>query len=100
MNLKFNKSQGFSIEVIVIAAIALGVLIISFLLLTNQSSSATKNLNSCSTKNGKCASDLIINKNDPKKSPKEYQCDNEFSVKIYVSDAECGESKLCCLKIG
>ena len=93
-----NKiSQSISINAIVIAAIALGVLIVVFIIFTGQTSVANKNLQSCELKGGKCASSLSANNG---KETKDYACDNEYPVKITVNDPACGPSKLCCLKIG
>lgn len=95
MSNKHKKSQGISINTIVIAAIALAVLVVTFYIFTGQSSAAAKNLQSCELKNGKCAEKLNNQDKD-----KKFQCTSEYPVPIIVSDPTCGESKLCCLKIG
>ena len=83
---------------IIIAAIALLVLVVTIIILTRQTSTATKNLESCELKGGKCAKDITQNSNKP-------SCDNikdnfkEYKIPIVVNDPSCGDSKLCCLKI-
>ena len=91
-----NKKSDLSINMIVIAAIALGVLVVTFVILTRQSSTTTRNLEGCELKGGKCAKDLPSNTNAQKLS-----CNHEvYNVPVLVDDPACGESKLCCLKIG
>lgn len=96
---KHKKSQSIAINTIIVAAIALAVLVVVFLIFTGQFSSTSKNLQSCELKNGKCAKD--ISKDNAKIS-----CGNnkeefkDYKIPIYISDPACGESKLCCLKIG
>jgi|GEM_PF-2079369 hypothetical protein len=95
---KQKKAQSIALNTIIIAAIALGVLIITFFIFTNQASSSTKTLQSCELKGGKCAESF------PAKSriqdASKIECnDNEYKVPIYISDPACGKSKLCCIKI-
>lgn len=79
----------------VIAAIALAVLVVTFIIFTKQSSTTTQNLQSCELKNGRCAKDLPVNKDAKKPSCN----DKEYNIPIIINDPACGESKLCCLKI-
>jgi len=96
---KTKKSQSIAINMIIIAAIALAVLIVTFFIFTSQSSSTTKTLQSCELKNGKCAQSLPVNSNV--KDSNKLSCnDKDYKIPIYVSDPACGDSKLCCLKIG
>ena len=95
--MKSKKSEGLSIDMIVIAAIALGVLVVTFIIFTGQTSSTAKTLQSCELKGGKCAQSLPENNG---KAPKEVKCNNEYNIPIIINDPACGESKLCCLKIG
>ncbi len=88
------KAQSIAINTIIIAAIALVVLVITFIIFTGQSASTTKTLQSCELKNGKCAEKVGKDK-DGKPA-----CGGEYPIPIYISDPLCGESKLCCLKIG
>ena len=96
---KRKKSQSIAINTIIIAAIALAVLVVTFIIFTGQSSSTTKTLQSCELKNGKCAKDIS-------KDPAKPLCDSDkaeykdYKIPIYISDSACGDSKLCCLKIG
>lgn len=96
---KTKKSQSIAINTIVLAAIALGVLVVVFLIFTGQFSTTSKNLQSCELKNGKCAKDIS-------KDTSKLSCDNnneqykDYKIPIYISDPLCGESKLCCIKIG
>lgn len=93
---KNKKSQGLPINTIIIAAIALAVLVVTFIIFTGQSSSTAKTLQSCELKGGKCAEKLSINSDKSKPT-----CDDkEYNVPIIINDPECGKSKLCCLKIG
>lgn len=92
---KNKKSQGLPINMIIIAAIALAVLVVTFIIFTGQTSTTVKTLQSCELKNGKCAKDLSFK--DEKGNPK---CGGENPVPIILNDPACGESKLCCLKIG
>ena len=97
---KNKKSQSIAINTIIFAAIALAVLVVTFLIFTGQFSSTSKTLQSCELKNGKCAES---NKKDPSMPP---SCDNlrdnlkDYKISIYISDPACGDSKLCCIKIG
>ena len=92
---KSKKCQGLPINMIIIAAIALVVLVVTVTILTRQTSTATKNLESCDVKGGKCAKDLTANNNV--KNP---SCsDNVYNIPVIVNDPACGDSKLCCLKI-
>ena len=97
--MKSKKSEGLSINMIVIAAIALGVLVVTFIIFTGQTSSTAKTLQSCELKNGKCAKDVS---NDGKGTSCQNNKENskEYNIPIYINDPACGESKLCCLKIG
>ena len=92
---KNKKSEGLPINMIVIAAIALGVLVVTFVILTRQSSTASNNLDSCALKGGKCAKDLGIKDGSSCNDP-----NGVYVASVIVSDPLCGKSKLCCLKIG
>lgn len=93
---KHKKSQSIAINTIIVAAIALGVLVVTFIIFTSHTSSTAKTLQSCELKGGKCAKDLESNKNIQKLTCN----DKEYNVPIILNDPACGESKLCCLKIG
>ena len=96
---KQKKSQSIAINTIIIAAIALAVLVVTFIIFIGQSSSTAKTLQSCELKGGECAK--YISEDNAKIS-----CGNnkeefkDYKIPIYISDPACGESKLCCLKIG
>lgn len=86
-----KKSQSISINTIIIAAIALVVLITAIVIFTRQAYTSTKTLQSCQLKGGKCA-----NGNSCPPS----QTDKEYNIPVIVDDPSCGQSKLCCLKLG
>ena len=90
-----NKSQSIAINTIIAAAIALAVLVVIFLIFTGQFSSTSKTLQSCELKNGKCAEKLSYKDKDGKPT-----CGGENPIPIYINDPACGDSKLCCIKIG
>lgn len=92
---KNKKSQSISINTIVIAAIALAVLLITIIIFTNQSSGTIRTLQSCELKGGKCAEPLGYK--DQNNMP---TCGGEYNIPLIISDPACGDSKLCCLKIG
>jgi len=88
-----KKSQGLSINVIIIAAIALVALIVLISIFTNFSGKASKNIGSCIAKGGKCAKDLPGDK-----------CGGDGYVVPLIVSGECESStkninNLCCLKI-
>lgn len=90
-----KKSQSIALNTVIIAAIALGVLVVTFMIFTNQSSGTTKTLQSCELKNGKCAEQLGYRDQTNKPS-----CGGDYQIPLIINDPACGESKLCCLKIG
>lgn len=92
---KQKRTQSIAINTIIIVAIALAVLVVTFIIFTGQSSSTAKNLQSCESKGGKCASKLGYGDENGKP-----MCGGDNPVPIILNDPECGESKLCCLKIG
>lgn len=88
-----------AIDTFIIAAIALAVLVVFFYIFIGQSSATAKTIQSCKLKEGECAQDLLSNKDI--KDPKKYSCnDKTYNVPVILNDPACGESKLCCLKIG
>ena len=96
---KDKKSQSIALNTIIIAAIALAVLVVTFIIFTGQSSSTVKNLQSCELKNGKCAKEISQDgKGDSCQNNKDGFKD--YKIPIYISDSACGDSKLCCLKLG
>tara|TARA_Y100000310_G_scaffold88842_1_gene85911 strand:+ start:5437 stop:5727 length:291 start_codon:yes stop_codon:yes gene_type:complete len=92
---KNKKSQGLSVNMIVLAAIALVVLVVTIIIITGQTSTTSKNLQSCALKGGKCAKNLPGNEDLEK-----VECnDGVYNVPVIVNDPLCGESQLCCLKL-
>jgi len=94
-----NKSQGMPINTIVVAAIALIVLVATVIIFTRQSGSAVENLQSCELKNGKCAI-LLSGYQQSDDKDKKPECSSEYPIPIIISDPKCGDSKVCCLKLG
>lgn len=90
-----KKSQSIALNTVIFAAIALGVLFVTFLIFTNQSSGTSKTLQSCELKGGRCAESLGYKDQNDRPT-----CGGEYVVPLIISDPVCGESKLCCLKIG
>src|SRR3989344_5773876 len=86
-----KKSQGLSINTIVIAALALAVLVVLIIIFTRGIGKTSENLGSCVTKGGMCA-DTLSNK-----------CSGDYPIPIIVS-GDCGNTKptknLCCIKQG
>jgi len=95
--MKSKKSQGLSINVIIIAAIALVALVVIIAIFTNTTGKAAKNIGSCITKGGKCAYDLPNDKcgKDAKGV--------DYPVSLIVSggckNKDNNLDGLCCLKI-
>ena len=94
-----NKAQSISINTIIIAAIAIAVLVVTFIIFTKQTGITTKNLQSCELRGGECA-------NKVSKDSKGISCQNnkeqykDYNIPLIIDDTACGNSKLCCLKIG
>lgn len=90
LTLKNKKSQGLSINVIIIAVLALAVLIVLIVIFTGGIGKTSENLGSCLAKDGKCESDI-----------EGEGCSKEYPIPIFVS-GDCKKSKpenLCCIKI-
>lgn len=84
-----KKSQGLSVNVIIIAALALAVMIVLIIIFTGSIKKTSENIGSCITKGGKCAD-------------KEGKCPEGYSIPLIVS-GDCNDAKpknLCCLKTG
>ena len=87
--MKTKKSQGLSVNVIIIAALALAVLLVLMVIFTGGIGKTSENLGSCLTKDGKCAD-------------KDGKCPDGYSIPIFVA-GDCKESKpknLCCIRAG
>lgn len=83
-----KKSQGLSINVIIIAVIALVVLVVIIAIFTGTIGKTAKNIGSCVDKGGDCAD-------------KEGKCPDGYPVPIFVS-GDCEETtpkNKCCFKI-
>ncbi|MBI4452419.1 hypothetical protein HY637_03245 [Candidatus Woesearchaeota archaeon] len=85
--MKARKSQGLSVNTIIIAALALGVLIVLIVIFTGGIGKTSQNLGSCILKGGQCQ--LPGGK-----------CPEGYPIQIFVS-GECEKSptkNLCCIK--
>ncbi len=85
--MKAKKSQGLSVNTIIIAALALGVLIVLIVIFTGGIGKTSQNLGSCLTKGGTC------------QNP-DGTCPEGYPITIFVS-GDCEKSKtknLCCIK--
>ena len=82
-----KKSQGLSINVVILAVIALAVLVVVIMIFTRQIGKTSENLGSCLTKGGECAD-------------KNGQCPEGHPVKIFVSGGckDTNPKNLCCIK--
>ena len=79
-----------SINVIIVAALALVVLVVLLAIFTGSIGKTSQNIGSCTTKGGQCA-DLSNN-----------ECKGDYPIPIFVSGG-CPNSKpkdLCCIKFG
>lgn len=93
-----KKSQGLSINTMIIAVIALVVLIVVIAIFTNFSGKTAKNIGSCEAKGGKCADELPNGKCGKGSDGKNYpvpiivsgDCENRGNEKI---------NGLCCIAI-
>ena len=87
--MKNNKSQGLSINVLIIAVLALAVLVVLIIVFTGSIGKTSENIGSCITKGGKCA------------NANEGECkDQNYPIPIFVS-GECQNTNpknLCCIK--
>ena len=83
-----KKSQGLSINVIIIAVLALAVLLVLIVIFTGGIGKTSQNLGSCTTKGGMC-------------QQPDGKCPEGYSIPIFVSgDCENAKTKnLCCIKI-
>jgi len=83
---KNKKAQGLSLNAIVIAVLALGVLVVLLLIFSGNIGGISKNLGSCLTKGGECA--------------KSGQCPPTRPIPLFVTgDCEQANPKnLCCIK--
>ena len=83
-----KKTQGLSINTIIIAAIALATLVIMMFIFIKGTGKTSENLGSCIAKGGKCAND-------------KGECvDKQYPIPIIVS-GECDKTipkNLCCIK--
>ena len=88
MHMKTNKSQGLSINTIIIAAIALVVLVVMIAIFTGKLGNINKNLDSCAAKGGVCAT----NSKDG--------CPSDHPISMIIGGTECKNSNnLCCMKV-
>ena len=90
-NLRFpRKSQGLSINIIIVAVIAIIVLLVTFVIFTDITGKTAKSLGDCKNKGGECADDL---------SGKE--CGGNHPIPLIVpNDCEGTDpNNLCCLRI-
>jgi len=91
-NMKLRKSQGLSINTIVMAVIALLVLVIIITIFTRFYGKSAENIGSCSSKGGICANDVQLDGG----------CKGEYPIQLIVQ-GDCSRTtpeNLCCLKIG
>ncbi|MBI2655907.1 hypothetical protein HYX06_05805 [Candidatus Woesearchaeota archaeon] len=87
--MKSKKSQGLSVNVIILAALALAVLLVLIVIFTRGIGKTSENLGSCITKQGQCAN-------------KEGKCPEGYQIPIFVA-GDCKDSKpenLCCIRAG
>ncbi len=79
-----KKAQGLSVNIIIIAAIALVVMVIVVMIFAGKMSGFVDTSESCSSSNGQCV-------------PSE-DCDEQYQK---IIDADCeNEDHICCLTIG
>lgn len=85
-----KKAQGLALNTVVLAALALGVLVVMFFIFSGGANSFSKNLGDCKAKNGECA------------KGSDGSCPTDRPIKLYTSGCEnvgTGDSKgLCCIK--
>ena len=80
-----NKSQGLSINTIIVAAIALVVLVVMVAIFTGKIGNVNKNIDSCTAKNGICAG--------------KDGCPQDHPISLIVGGSECkNATNICCLK--
>lgn len=90
--MKNKKSQGLSINVIIIAALALVVLVVLIIIFTGSIGKTSQNIGSCITKGGICADDERL---------KGQGCGGDYPIPLFVS-GDCEKTKpknLCCIKL-
>lgn len=86
-----KKAQGLSINVIILAALALAVLVVLIAIFTGTTRKTVENIGSCTTKGGICADDSKLSG----------KCGGQYPIALIVS-GECEKTKptknLCCIK--
>tara|TARA_Y100000310_G_C20581606_1_gene763287 strand:+ start:58 stop:342 length:285 start_codon:yes stop_codon:yes gene_type:complete len=86
-----KKAQGISINVIIIAAIALAVLVILFAIFTGNIGQNTESINECTNKGGLCGTiDSCDSLNT--EGGKQY-------VQFKATTKDCANSQPCCLPV-
>ena len=77
-----KKSQGLSINVIIIAALGLAVLFVLIIIFTNQTGKNVSALESCAGRGGQCRENVCLD------------------TEIQISTGKCSKTtQLCCIKI-
>jgi len=80
--LKYKKSQGLPINIIIIAALGLAVLFVLIIIFSNQSGKTISTLESCGGKGGQC---------------REKEC---LDGEVQVSTAKCDtKMPICCIRV-
>jgi len=96
--MKNKRSQGMSINVIIMAALALVVLVVLLAIFTGSIGKTSQNIGSCITKGGICADDDRLKGANTLKGT----CGGDYPIPIFVS-GECPNTNpknLCCIKAG
>ena len=89
-----KKAQGMSINVIIIAALAIAVLVVLFAVFTGRISLVSKQLDSCSNLGGTCSLNDKCNDGSGLTNPEDY---TQYSTTKKFSD--CADNKACCILI-
>ena len=79
---KSNKAQGMSVNVIIIAALALIVFVVLAVLFTGKTKNFSQTIESCSSKGGQCLS--------------KEQCGDQPKIS---NVKDCTTNQVCCIKV-
>lgn len=88
-----KKGQGISLNVVIIAAIALIVMVVLIMVFTGKIGTFTKETASCDSQGGSCVSDIDGCEGDFEKKMAKYICDED-------GDGEPDDDLVCCLSVG
>jgi hypothetical protein len=91
---KLRKAQGLSMNVIIVAVLALLVLVILSVIFTSKMRDTRKSIDSCATANGECVPNDPDYYNDPELTT---YCKDKYDK--LTSQYDCGSpDEICCIK--